>query len=210
MMMAATFSQGGKHMRAINRLIAAAALFALAGCAGTDFVRPNTEELKVGQASYAQVLKRMGPPRQEGTVLKNDKNVKTATYAYASVGGEPRRAGVTPARAQSFYFYNDVLVGHEFISSWKADHTDFDESRIQSIFKGKTTRAELVQLMGPPSGAQVYPMIKPEKGDAATYSYVETSGSAFNLKFYRKILVVTFDPAGVVADVEYVSSGSRQ
>jgi outer membrane protein assembly factor BamE (lipoprotein component of BamABCDE complex) len=193
-----------------NMFIGIAAAALLAGCAGTDFVRPSTDDLKNGQTTYAQVIARMGQPRTVGTVLKNEKTVKTATYAYASVGGQPLRPGVTPARAQSFYFFNDALVGHEFISSWAADNTDFDEGRIKDIAKGRTTRDQVAQLMGRPAGAYIHPMIKPEKGDAAVYLYAETTGSAFNLKYFRKLLIVTFDASGVVADVEYSSSGARQ
>ena len=198
-------------MQRMMRGIAACALLAgLAGCAGTNFVRPGADELKNGQTTYAQLVARMGPPRNEGTALKNEKTVKSATYAYASVGGKPLRQGVTPARAMGFYFFNDTLVGHEFISSWAEDNSDFDEGRIKDIVKGKTTREQVTQLMGKPAGFYVYPMIKAQTGDAAIYAYVETSGTAFTLKFFRKVLVVTFDTAGVVADVDFSSSGSRQ
>ena len=197
-------------MGLIFRVVAAGSLaFSLFGCAGTDFIRPDTDFLKNGQTTYGQILARMGAPRREGTVIKNEKTVKTASYGYASVGGKPLHDGVTPARAMGFYFYNDVLVGHEFISSWAEDNTDFDESKVQAIVKGKTTRAELAQLLGKPAGYYIYPLIKATSGEASVYAFVETSGSAFNLKFFRKTLVVTFDAAGVVSDVEYSSSGSR-
>jgi len=199
----------GSHMKNMLKAIAAVVLLGLAGCAGTDFVRPDAESFKNGQTTYAQVLARMGTPRQEGTALVNDKNVKTATYAYAAAGGAPRRPGVTPARAQSFYFFNDVLVGHEFISSFADDHSDFDEGKVQGIVKGKTTRAQLVQLVGRPNGAQIYPLIKSQKGEAATYSYVHMTGSVFTAKFYRKKLVVTFE-GDVATDVEYTSQGTPE
>src|SRR5215470_19269994 len=115
----------------LKRFAALAALLVLAGCAGTDFVRPSADDLKMGKTTYKDVLTKMGAPRQEGAVLKNDKNVRSATYAYATTGGSPARPGVTPARVQVFYFYEDVLVGHEFISSFAEDHSNFDEGRVQ-------------------------------------------------------------------------------
>jgi hypothetical protein len=195
--------------RALSGFAAAIGLLVLAGCAGTDFVRPDPESFRNGQTSYAQVVTRMGKPWREGTELKNEKSIKNIVYAYASVGGKPLREGVTPARAAGFYFHNDTLVGHEFISSWAEDHSNFDENRIKDIVKGKTTRAEVLQLMGKPAGNYIHPMIKAQTGDAAVYAFSETSGSAFNLKFYRKVLVVSFDTAGVVSDVDFSSSGSR-
>jgi hypothetical protein len=192
-----------------GKIAALAALLLVAGCAGTDFVRPSTDDLKLGKTTYKEVLTRMGPPRQEGSVLKNEKTVRTATYAYATTGGAPARPGVTPARAQSFYFHDDVLVGHEFISSFAEDHSDFDESKVPGIVKGRTTRAQLQQLLGRPSGAQIYPLIKSGQGEAATYTYAQMTGSVFTAKFYRKVLVVTFE-GDVVTEVEYTSQGAAE
>jgi hypothetical protein len=196
-------------MKGMLKAIIVAALFGLAGCAGTDFVRPDANSFTNGQSTYAQVFARMGAPQREGTVLKNEKNIKTATYAYASVGGKPLHVGVTPARAMGFYFDGDRLVGHEFISSWAEDNSDFDDSKVKDIVKGKTTRAALTQLLGKPAGLYIFPMIKNASGEGAVYAYVETTGSAFNMKFFRKVLIVTFDAAGVVEDVDFSSSGSR-
>ena len=186
-----------------------AAAVLLSGCAGTNFVRPDSSSLVMGQTTYAQIVASMGMPRREGTVQKNDKTINTAQYAYASVGGKPLHPSATPARGINYYFVGGTLVGHEFLSSFAEDHSDFDDSRVKDIVKGKTTRAELTQLLGKPSGAYVYPMIKLEKGEALVYAYTEVTGSAFNMKVYSKKLVVTFDGAGVAADVEYSSSGSR-
>ena len=181
------------------------AISALFGCAGTDFVRPDSESLRNGQTTYAQVVARMGQPRREGTVIKNDKTLKTASYAYASVGGKPIREGVTAARGMGFYFYNDTLVGYEFLSSWAEDHTDFDDGKIKHIIKGKTTRAELIQLLGRPGGYYTFPLIKVSPGEAAVYVYQEVRG----FTPFQKLLIVTFDAAGIVTDVEFTSAGSR-
>lgn len=186
-------------------LLVTSAITAFFGCAGTDFVRPDSKDLRNGQTTYAQVVARMGQPRQEGSVIKNDKTIKTASYAYASIGGKPLREGVTAARAIGFYFYNDTLVGHEFISSWAEDNTDFDEGKIKDIIKGKTTRAEVVQLLGKPSGYYIYPLIKVSTGEAAVYAYSQVRG----FTPFHKLLVVTFDAAGVVTEVEFTSAGKK-
>jgi hypothetical protein len=193
----------------LSRWCFVAAALLLSGCAGTDFVRPDDSLLVNGRTTYAQIVARMGMPTREGTVLKNEKTIDTASYAYANVGGKALHEGVTPARAITFYFVGGMLVGREFVSSFAEDHSDFDENRVKDIIKGKTTRAELMQLFGKPGGYYIHPMIKSEKGEAAVYVFSETRGSAFNLKFFRKTLVVTFDAAGVASDVDFSSSGSR-
>lgn len=181
----------------------------LAGCAGTDFVRPDSGSLDNGKTSYNDVVKKFGAPSREGTVLKNGQNLKSISYAYASVGGEPKTKGVIPARAMGFYFNKDILVGHEFISSWKQDNSDFDDTKIPMVIKGKTSRAEVIQMLGKPTGNYIYPMIQSTAGDAAVYIFSEASGTAFNMKFFRKVLIVSFDEKGIVSDVDFSTSGSK-
>jgi hypothetical protein len=155
------------------------------------------------------VIQRFGQPFGEGTVIKNGVTLKTVSYAYSSAGGKPFHEGVTPVRALTLFFQNDRLVGHEFVSSWAEDNTDFDGEKVKDIVKGKSTRAEVVRLLGKPSGYCIVPMVKAPSQEAAVYVYTETRHSAFKLKIFRKQLVVSFDAAGVVYDVEFISSGSK-
>lgn len=151
----------------------------------------------------------MGPPPQTGELLRNGEKLKSSRYAYAEGAGTGKYPGVIPARAIVYLTHNDVLVAEEFISSFPNDATDFDESKVASIVKGKTTRAEVLAILGSPNGNGVYPFIKTKGEAAAIYSYAHAKGNAFNMKFYNKSLVISFDAAGTVTDVEYASSGER-
>jgi hypothetical protein len=178
----------------------------LAGCAGTNFVRPGPDLLKNGETTYAQVTAKFGQPYQEGTVVRNEQTLKAVNYAYASVGGRPLNEGVTAARAIGLYFHNDTLVGHEFISSWAEDHTNFDDGKVPQIIRGKSTRSDVIQLLGAPGGSYVYPMVKSPGDDAAVYAYLEVRG----FTPFRKLLIVTFDRTGTVSDVEYTTQGKAE
>jgi outer membrane protein assembly factor BamE (lipoprotein component of BamABCDE complex) len=180
----------------------------LSGCAGTNFVRINDDALILGQTTPEQISARLGKPYQEGTAIKHEQQIKSAAYAYASTGGEGAAEGVVAARSQGFYFFNDKLVGYEFISSWKEDSTNFDNSKISQIKKGESTRSDVVRLLGNPGGRAIYPIIPNSNEEAINYVYSQTKGSAFNLKFYQKQLVVTFNKNGVVTDVEFTESGT--
>jgi len=80
----------------------------------------------------------------------------------------------------------------------------------EAIAKGKTTRAEVTQLVGKPGGSHIYPLINSTTGDAAVYIYAETTSEApFSVKQFRKVLIVSFDASGFVSDVESISSGTR-
>lgn len=181
----------------------------LTGCAGTNFVRVADDAIVLGQTTSEQITARLGSPYREGTVTKNDQQIKTSSYAYASTGGAAAAEGVTAARSQGFYFFNNKVVGYEFTSSWKEDSTNFDSGKVSQIKKGESTRSDVVRLLGNPGGKYIYPVI-PNKGeDAVNYLYNQTTGSAFNLKFYRKQLIVTFNNQGVVTNIEFTESGQK-
>ena len=151
----------------------------------------------------------MGTPGQVGEGLKNEHRVKTARYVYAEGAGTGRYPGVVPARAMVFTTFNDVLVGQEFVSSFPQDATEFDEQKVSSIVKGKTTRAGVFEALGNPNGEAIYPLIKKQGEKALVYSYAHAKGNVFNMKFYNKILVVSFGPGDVVSEVEFESSGEK-
>lgn len=190
--------------------IVLAAAFLLGGCAGKNFIKPDAAEFKLGETTYSQVVNKLGEPRSTGELIKNGETIKTISYAYAATGGEPLQAGVIPARAMGYYFHRDVVVGKEFISSFKSDNSNFDEKKVPAIEKGKTTRSEVIRLLGRPFDAFVKPMVKEASGEAIGYTYSATSGGAFTgLKFYRKVLRIAFDKDEKVLDVDYTTSGAK-
>lgn len=193
------------------RFVLLAALLALlAGCAGRDFVRPSSGTLQLGKSTYSQVVEQMGRRGKFGDVLKNGKNIRSVTYVFATTGGDPLEPGVIPARALLYYFHDDVLVGQQFISSFKSDHSYFDDRKIPQISKGKSTRSEVIQLMGRPSASFIFPMVKQTSGEAIGYDYRPARGGVFRrVRFYVKSLRVTFDDKDRVLDVEYETSGKK-
>lgn len=178
---------------------------ALVSCAGRSFMRVTDEALVLGQTTPEQVSARLGSPFQEGVVTKNNQHIKTTSYAYASTGGDADEQGVTPARSQAFYFYDNKLVGYEFISSWKTDSTNFDSEEVSQIKKGESARSDVVRLFGNPGGKYIYPVIPNRDEEAINYLYSQVKG----FKVHQKRLVVTLNKQGMVTDVEYTESGQR-
>jgi outer membrane protein assembly factor BamE (lipoprotein component of BamABCDE complex) len=181
----------------------------LSGCAGTNFTRVADDTLVLGQTTSEQITARLGSPYREGVLTKNNEQLKTAVYAYAATTGEGAADGVTPARSQGFYFFENRLVGYEFSSSWKEDSTNFDATKVAQIKKGESTRADVVRPLGNPGGKGIYPLIPGKDENAVNYLYTQVTGSAFNMKVYQKQLVVTFDKQGVVTNVEFTESGQK-
>ena len=198
-----------KMNSSLKFILAAAAATILAGCAGTNFKRPDAGALEVGKSTLAQVSQVMGPPVQTGELLRNGERLKSSRYVYAEGAGTGKYPGVVPARAMVFLAHNDLLVAEEFVSSFPNDATDFDESKVSGIAKDKTTRTEVLALLGKPNGNGIYPFIKNKQESALIYSYVHAKGNAFNMKFYNKTLILSFNAAGVVTEVEYASNGEK-
>lgn len=196
-----------KRLKIIFASLAAALVFS--GCAGTNFVRPDSGTFALGKSTSAEVAQKMGNPLQNGEMTKNEKLIKVAKYAYAEGAGQGTYPGVVPARAITFSFFEDKLVGQEFMSSFKTDSTDFDGTKIPGIVKGKSTRNDVTALLGKPTGEAIYPMIKSKDDSALIYGYSQAKGSVFDMKFHNKVLVVSFNGQGIVTDVEYVSSGDK-
>jgi len=172
-------------------------------------VRPADSALQNGKTTIAEAREKYGKPYRESEVSRNDQDVKMLSYAYATTGGTPKDAGVIPARSLDLSFWKGTLVSNVFISSFQEDASSFEASKRDAIVKGKTTRDEVIGLLGRPAGYAIYPVIKDKNAVALLYAYHTTSGSAFNLKFAKRDLVITIGPDGVVSDVSYESSGMQ-
>ena len=104
----------------------------------------------------------------------------------------------------NFSFLNGILVSQIFLSSFKFDHSNFDETRINAIVKGKTKRSELIQLIGRPSGLYIPPMVKATTGEAVGYLYTTTRKVAFSgFKHFTKSLLISFNENDEVSDIEF-------
>ena len=186
----------------------------LVGCAsaGRDFQRPASQELVLGKTTYAELSQRLGPARNQSVSKVNDADLDMVTYSYAESGGRPLVVGVTPGRSLQLYFHKGVLVGHEFVSSFANDATDFDDGKVDAIQKGRTSRSQVVAMLGQPIGEYSPPMVKQEMGNRALgyyYVQVKVPGGFSQPRIHSKKLVVTVNAADVVTDVNFTSTGER-
>ncbi len=190
------------------RLVIVSIFLIFAGCAGRDFVRPDSQTLTLGSMTKEQLVARFGSPFQTGTVSMNGKSMEQVSYSYAS-GTASIVGGITPARSMNYYFFQDRLVGYEFLSSFPEDNTDFDETKVSRISKGKSTKDEVIRLINKPHGYYSYPLTDRSDLNALAYAYVRVKGTAFNLSLYNKTLVVTYGTNGIVTDVKLSTSGEK-
>ena len=201
-------------LKSLQSIAVISILIILSGCAGTirpynkDFVRPTQETLKLGETTFSQVLQLYGEPKNKGTNLLNDKTIHTLQYSYNSITGEPLEQGVFARRAMHLSFFKDILVGQLFTSTFKSDHTNFDETKRNAIVKGKTKRSEVIQLMGKPFCFNIPPTVEPKEtaSEQITYMYMTTRIGEKPVKVYSKLLKISLNENDVVSDIRFTWS----
>jgi hypothetical protein len=161
---------------------------------GAKFVRQADQELALGQTTYQQLIQRLGKPLKEGVEVRNSCQLKNIAYAYTrEMGGTPLNEGAILMRIQAFNFFQDKLVGYNYISTYKDDHTDFDNTKISEIKKGSTTKEDVIRLFGNPGGKLIYPAIPDKDGLGFKYSYSQIVQTYYQgTMTYGKDLLVTF------------------
>ncbi len=189
------------------------ALLLLSACAGQPFVRPAPGELALGKIHYAEVIGRLGRPAyRNDDVTINGAKVRTIDYyAYRF----PRTTlHYAPHRYLHCTFYDDVLVGAEYNSSYEEDSTWFDADKALSITPGVSTRASVIATLGPPAGEVRYPLVRDPRGSALVYWYT----LYYPLQNMRPVtygidpqrLVVFLNEQGVVNDLSYRGADGRE
>lgn len=183
------------------------------GCAqtaGKKFTRMTDNMVQLGKTTHEDIVRIMGEPIKEEVFTKNDRTFKQIIYNFVSTGGQSTSKRVTAGRAQSFYFHEGILVGHLFLSNWEEDHTDFDQTKVQFVKKKETTKAEVIKLLGPPSGRYIYPFTANQEREVIVYWYTERRYYAYTAKKYTKRLYVEYDRNQIVTDVDYYEYGEKK
>ena len=115
---------------------------------GADFARPDPASFAPGQTTEPEIRARFGKPAGEATARVGGKLVTTLRYAYAEA-----RSIAVPVRTMAYAFHEGRLVGFDYMSSFAADQTAFDELAAKRITRGETTRAEVLDLVGQPAAS---------------------------------------------------------
>jgi hypothetical protein len=198
-----------KPRRSVRVGILAAAVLAGAGLLGADFSRPDPATFGLGKTTEQEIRQRFGEPHARASAQVGDKQVVILRYAHAEAG-----SALIPTRALVYLFHEGRLVGFDYSSSFAADQTVFDESSATRIKRGETTRAEVVGLVGTPTGQFIYPSpyaATPGR-HAVIYSYSrsERIPAGGTLESTNKVLAVVFDERDVVIETSLVITSTRK
>jgi hypothetical protein len=188
--------------------IALALALLVAACAGTKFDRIQNNELVLNTTTEQDVVGRLGKPSAVNSKTENGAQVRTIVYSYAtSMTTAGMIAGVPSSRAQSFSFYNNKLVGYQYVSNFMTDNTNFDEATVFAFKEGVTTRADILRALGEPSGESVYPLVEDTGDQAISYQFSFIDTRKYNMVFEAKGLSVVFGPDNVAKKIVYTKNG---
>jgi outer membrane protein assembly factor BamE (lipoprotein component of BamABCDE complex) len=114
----------------------------------------------------------------------------------------------------AYAFHEGRLVGFDYMSSFAADQTGFDELAVKRIKRGETTRAEVLDLVGNPTGQFIYPSsyatTPGRRADVYSHSQSEKVASGVTLETTTKVLTVIFDERDVVVETNLVITTSTK
>jgi hypothetical protein len=184
-------------------------LLAAACFLGADFSRPDPASFALGQTTEAEIRARFGKPAGEAAARVGGKLVTTLRYAYAEA-----RSIAVPVRTMAYAFHEGRLVGFDYMSSFATDQTAFDEMALKQIKRGETTRTEVLDLVGKPSGQFIYPSAYAtapgRRADVYSHSRSEKLASGVTLETTTKVLTVMYDEHDVAVETNLVITTSTK
>lgn len=192
------------------RNLAAILLLALilSACHGQNFARPRSGQFTLGRTTRTEILSQHGEPTQEsfdtpGSADHGSKDsfagavvpglIDVMTYLDYTTGDFPHFQAVT------FMFWDSKLVGYSYVSDFSDSSSDFDQSKAGNLRVGKMTSAEVVQLLGAPTGELIYPLIQHEGDKVFLYAFSNIAGY-WHRQQRTKSLEILFGPQDTVQD----------
>jgi len=179
--------------------------FSSCATVGKKFNFEFTPELELGKTTRSQAVTMLGPDYESTEVTNKDGSFKILSYTYAK--GSLAGANVRHLRLE---FKQDVLNAHVYLSSFAEDATDFNYPASESIEIGISTKENLLQMLGKPSGKGNCPTTledfnsKCDNNDHEIWSwiYISPMKGTNSDTMKRKNTAVVFDGDGVVVDFE--------
>lgn len=185
-------------------------LTAACGSVGRDFPAPANDELTLGQMKPAEAFKRFGEPFRKSVVASSGGNLNVQATDERPASLRPAAVeGVTQvwtytysvssgSRSMLLIFWNDRLVFYNVASNFTDQSTNFEEGKVSQTRRGSTTYADVVALLGKPSGQGVFPVVATRGHRLVVYQYGKASSETRTVAFKR--LELALDARDVVVD----------
>jgi hypothetical protein len=127
----------------------------------------------------ATVQVNAGSPFATATAAKVAGTIDSLLYSYVEVSTPGLVVGPRHSHSKSLIlaFWDERLVMYSFSSSFSRDAITIDENRIRTFVRGQTTRADVVQALGPPTGEAIYPFVEKDGTRLLIYQQASSDSS---------------------------------
>lgn len=112
------------------------------------------------------------PPLLHHATLKGDFEWLRYSFSRATLVMLPDQA-TARIRLLDLAFWKDKLVFYQYSSSFAEDPTDFDEDKVKSFVRGRTTAGDVLNALGTPGGQAIYPYVARQGTRAYYYQYAK-------------------------------------
>ena len=138
-----------------NTIILSLGLF-LIGCTGlgVNFKPENITLVKIGKSTKQEIRNLFGKTDPTETVVLGDLASETETYFYRKAGTFRDRWNY---KFVTYEYIKDTVNGYLYNNSFEQYSTDFDETKISNFILNKTTRLEVVNMLGSNYGEVILP-----------------------------------------------------
>jgi hypothetical protein len=170
--------------------------------AGRDFPSAGFATLRLKQSTDPQVEAVLGPPFKrvsiQTTVTKPNGPLPIGTpisfsivnYLYLLTNGGPAASGHAVAKTATLVFYDGTLAAYDLNSTIPGEENQpVDSSRLTLLKQGVTTRADIIALLGVPSGQSIAFPHLPNALGHITYVWTHIEGQSL----LHKILIIDLD-----------------
>jgi hypothetical protein len=166
----------------------------LAGCASTegrDFKNPGLGVLTIGRTSPPDVRAVYGEPFSQSIssgaselppVFQPFKNMALLTGNRENLKYFYKRG--PNYKSFTLLFVDGKLADYALRGNFPELSTDFDETKVPLLIKGKTKKSEVIALLGPPSGVSIFPAI-PNRDETDFHYFYE--GPTAPTKAYKSL-----------------------
>jgi hypothetical protein len=157
--------------------------------------------VSLGITTKTKVVGQYGQPYSTGQFTKHNVLIDSLHYYY---GAQKATSNLIFKKHCWFYFVGAKLMAFSFVTGFPEEQRDFAAIRVARIVKGKSTRSEVVALLGEPSGVFQYPVTEEKttvEGDSMIqYEFHRrtTDGAIAN-----KFLQVIFDSNSIAKEVDF-------
>jgi len=193
-------------MKKILLVIMVCSLLLSCTVVGQNFLYTRIKDLVLGETTKSEAESMLGGPGSSNTISNSDGDFEVIQYLYAT-------GIIVPAQARLLWleFKEDKLNAYISVSGFEADKTIFDFNAKDNIVRNLSSKAEVLQVLGEPSGKALFPTTLEDykKYDedwsevwSWTYASAPVAILGMDISPYKsQSLYVYFDVQGIVQEI---------